>query len=219
MDKQELALRQELIDTCLRMNALGINQGTSGNVSARWGEGILITPSGVPYEQLEPIDIVPMDFNGHYPADQKPSSEWRFHLAIVRDRPDVNAVVHTHSTYASVLAIKGMDIPAVHYMIAAAGGPTIRCAPYATFGTEELSNHALAALEGRSACLLGNHGVIATGANLYKALWLANEVEVLARQYVLSLQIGGPNLLSDDEIERVVEKFKSYGARPKSAQT
>ncbi len=158
-----------------------------------------------------------MDREGHHSPDQKPSSEWRFHLAILRDRGDVNAVVHTHSLYATSLAIRGMDIPAVHYMVAAAGGSSIRCAPYATFGTPELSQNVLAALEGRRACLLGNHGVIATGENLYKALWLAKEVEVLAQQYVLSLQLGGPNLLSDEEIARVVEKFKSYGARPKSA--
>ena len=217
MDQAEPAMRREVIKTCLRMNEIGINQGTSGNVSIRWRDGLLITPSGVPYEQLEPQDIVFMDWQGHHAPDQKPSSEWRFHLAILSDRGDVNAVVHTHSLCATSLAIRGMDIPAVHYMIAAAGGASIRCAPYATFGTPELSLNALAALEGRRACLLGNHGVIATGENLYKALWLAKEVEVLAQQYVLSLQLGGPNLLSDEEIERVVEKFKSYGARPKSA--
>lgn len=217
MDQKEFALRQDIINTCLRMNQIGINQGTSGNVSSRWQDRVLITPSGVPYEQLEPDDIVLMDLDGNHAPEQKPSSEWRFHLAILRDRAEVNAVVHTHSMYATSLAIRGMDIPAVHYMIAAAGGPTIRCAPYATFGTPELSRNALAALEGRKACLLGNHGVIATGDNLYKALWLAKEVEVLAQQYVLSLQLGGPSLLSDEEIARVVEKFKSYGARPKSA--
>lgn len=217
MDQKELALRQAIIKTCLRMNEIGINQGTSGNISSRWQDGLLITPSGVPYEQLEVEDIVFMDLEGNHAPDQKPSSEWRFHLAILHDRGDINVVVHTHSLYATALAIRGMDIPAVHYMVAAAGGPTIRCAPYATFGTPELSQNALAALEGRRACLLGNHGVIATGDNLYKALWLAKEVEVLAQQYVLSLQLGGPNLLSDEEIARVAEKFKSYGARPKSA--
>lgn len=215
MNDGESALRRAIIETCLDMNREGINQGTSGNVSARWREGLLITPSGVPYEQLVPEDIVHLDFDGHHDPTRKPSSEWRFHRDILRSREDVHAVVHTHSLYASVLAIRGMDIPAVHYMIAAAGGPSIRCSPYATFGTEELSRHALKALEERTACLLGNHGVIATGATLYKALWLAREVEVLARQYVLSLQIGGPNILSDEEIERVVEKFRTYGARPK----
>jgi L-fuculose-phosphate aldolase len=212
MSDDELARREEIITTCLRMNALGINQGTSGNVSARWRTGLLITPSGIPYERLKPVEIVYMDQHGNHAQDQIPSSEWRFHRDIYRNRADLAAIVHTHSMYATAIAIKGLDIPAVHYMIAAAGGPTIRCAPYATYGTQALSDHALMALDGRKACLLGNHGVIATGATLCQALWLAKEVEVLAQQYVLTLQIGGPNLLADEEIARVVEKFKSYGA-------
>jgi L-fuculose-phosphate aldolase len=130
----------------------------------------------------------------------------------------VGEVVHTHSTYATALAICGREIPAVHYMIAAAGGPTIRVAPYATYGTAELSQHALVALEGRSACLLANHGVIATGPSLQRALWLAGEVETLAKQYVLACSLGGPRVLPDDEIARVVEKFKSYGPRGKAAK-
>lgn len=214
MGKKERRLREDIIAACRRMNELGINQGTSGNISVRWKEGFLITPSGVPYDQLEPNAIVFMDMEGGYDQRQTPSSEWRFHLAIQRARNDVNAIVHTHSLYATALAIKGMEIPALHYMIAAAGGPNIRCAPYATFGTQKLSDYALKALKGRNACLLANHGVIATGPTLYEALWLANEVEVLAQQYVLTLQIGGPKLLADGEIARVVEKFKSYGARP-----
>lgn len=215
MKKNERKLRRAIIDTCLHMNREGINQGTAGNVSARWDNGLLITPSGLPYEQLTVDDIVYLDRAGQHDPAQLPSSEWRFHRDIVRSREEVGAVVHTHSLYASVLAIRGMEIPAVHYMIAAAGGPTIRCAPYATFGTSELSEHALRALDGRKACLLANHGVIATGPTLDKALWLAGEVETLARQYVLSLQIGGPNILPDDEIARVVEKFRTYGVRPK----
>ena len=215
MGKKELALRQEIITSCLRMGELGINQGTSGNISARWKKGFFITPSGTPYEQLEPEDIVFMDLEGAHDEGKKPSSEWRFHLDIHKNREDVQAIVHTHSMYATAVAIKGLDIPAVHYMIAAAGGPSIRCAPYATFGTQELSSNALQALDGRSACLLANHGVIATGSTLFKALWLANEVEVLARQYFLTMQMGGGNILSDDEIDRVVEKMKGYGARPK----
>lgn len=217
MKKAERKLRQEIIDTCLRMTELGINQGTSGNISARWKAGYLVTPSGVPYEQLEPKDIVFMNMDGGHDKGQKPSSEWRFHQAIQKTRQDVNAVVHTHSVYATAMAINGLDIPAVHYMVAASGGAAIRCAPYATFGTEELSNNALTALEGRSCCLLANHGVIATGPSLFKALWLANEVEVLAKQYFLSRQMGSPNILPDDEIGRVIEKFKLYGARPKKA--
>lgn len=147
----------------------------------------------------------------------QPSSEWRFHLDIMRARPEVGSVVHTHSTYATTLAICGREIPALHYMIAAAGGPNIRVAPYATYGTKELSDNALKALEGRTCCLLANHGMIATGPTLKRAMWLAVELETLARQYYHSLLIGGPQLLSDTEIAGVIEKFKSYGPRPETA--
>jgi L-fuculose-phosphate aldolase len=213
-EKAEAALRREIVETCRAMNALGINQGTSGNVSARHGDSLLITPSGLPYEEMTPEDIVPMPLDGadgRYGGKRAPSSEWRFHLDIMRARPEVGAVVHTHSTYATALAICGLEIPAVHYMIAAAGGSTIRVAAYATYGTAALSENALAALEGRSACLLANHGVIATGPSLQRALWLAGEVETLAEQYVLARTLGRPQVLPDDEIARVVEKFKSYG--------
>ena len=213
MDTTQQALRREIIATCLRMNREGINQGTSGNVSARWRDGMLISPSGIPYEDLRDTDIVFVDGDGHHDAGGRPSSEWRFHLAILRSRPEIGAVVHTHSIHATALALRGMEIPAAHYMIAAAGGTNIRCAPYATFGTPELSDRALEAMEGRSACLLANHGVIATGPDLRKALWLAGEVEVLARQYILSLMLGGPNLLSSTEVARVMERLKDYGPR------
>ncbi len=218
MTSDELALRQAVIDTCLAMNASGINQGTSGNVSARWGDGLLLTPSGVPYDELAPDDIVALDLDGGFTAKPglKPSSEWRFHVDIMRERPDVQAIVHTHSMYATTIAIKGLDIPAVHYMIAAAGGPTIRCAPYATFGTAELSEHAVRALEGRHACILRHHGVIACGPNLKRALWLAGEVETLAKQFHLSMMLGEPSILPDDEIERVVAKFGTYGPKSKN---
>jgi len=213
MDATEQSLRGELIATCLRMNREGINQGTSGNVSARWRDGMLITPSGIPYEELEDADIVFVNADGRPEAGRQPSSEWRFHLAILGSRPEIGAVVHTHSVHATALAMRGMEIPAAHYMIAIAGGPSIRCAPYATFGTRELSDLAVQALEGRDACLLANHGLIATGPNLRRALWLAGEVETLARQYILSLLLGGPNLLSDEEVARVAERFSGYGPR------
>jgi L-fuculose-phosphate aldolase len=211
----ELSLRQEIIANCLKMNATGINQGTSGNLSIRHRDGMLITPSAVAYEQLAPDDIVWMNLDGSYSHRLAASSEWRFHRDIYVARPDVQAVVHAHPTYCTALAIRGMEIPAVHYMIAACGGPTVRCAPYQTYGTQELSVAALAALEGRSACLLANHGMIATGANMAKAMWLAIELETLARQYVIALQLGGPRILPDDEIARVVEKFKGYGLKSK----
>jgi L-fuculose-phosphate aldolase len=208
-------LRRDIIDNCLKMNVTGINQGTSGNLSIRSGEGLLITPSGVPYEQLEPADIVFMNIDGSWRHPLAPSSEWRFHRDIYRAKPEVGAIVHAHPTYCTALAIRGMDIPAVHYMIALSGGNSIRCAPYATYGTPELSAAALQALQGRTACLLANHGMIATGPTMAKTMWLAIEIETLARQYVTSLLLGGPNLLPDDEIERVIEKFKSYGMKPK----
>src|SRR3954465_13425639 len=191
------------------MNALGINQGTSGNISVRWREGLLITPSGVPYERMSTEDIVPMRLDGACEHRLKPSSEWRFHCDIMTARADVGAIVHTHPIYATAFAICRKDIPAVHYMIAAAGGPTIRCGGYASYGTEELSHITLTALQDRSCCLLANHGLIATGSNLEKAMWLAVEVETLCRQYAVALQIGDPRVLPDDEIARLVEKFKS----------
>ena len=147
MDETELNIREEIIRTGIRMNELDINQGTSGNISVRWKEGILLTPTGIPYEELQPEDICHQSWNGKVEGKLEISSEWRFHLAIQKNRKDVNAVVHTHSNHTTALAIQEMEIPAIHYMVAAGGGPNIRCAPYATFGTEELSQHALKALK------------------------------------------------------------------------
>jgi L-fuculose-phosphate aldolase len=208
---KDRAKRQSIIDACLRMNALGINQGTSGNISIRHGDGLLITPTSTPYEAMRPEQIVHMGLDGSHDPAQRPSSEWRFHRDIFKARPDVEAVVHAHPTYCTALAILGLEIPPVHYMIACAGGDTIRCAPYATFGTQELSDHALRALEGRLACLLAHHGMIAVGPSLAKAMWLAVEVETLARQYHASLQIGKPPLLSKEEIEKVRVRMAGYG--------
>ena len=209
-------LRRDIIAACLKMNAMGINQGTSGNISARVKGGMLITPSAVPYDRLRPADIVFVRKDGTRETRKDgrvPSTEWRFHLDIQNNRPEFGAVVHTHSLHATALAIRGEHIPAVHYMIAAAGGVKIRCAPYATYGTPELSRNALAALKGMSACLLANHGVIAAGPTLAKALWLANEVEVLAKQYVYSKLLGGPKILPPAEIRRVIAKFRDYGLK------
>src|SRR5580692_8120267 len=164
---------------------------------------MLITPTSVPYDAMRPDQIVFMKLDDAPAAGQRPSSEWRFHRDILRARAEVNAVVHAHPPFATILAIMGLEIPAVHYMIACAGGDTIRCAPYATFGTEELSRHAVAALEDRSACLLAHHGLIVAGASLPRAMWLAVEVETLARQYHGCLQIGTPQLLPKAEIENV----------------
>jgi L-fuculose-phosphate aldolase len=211
MTRDEKEKRQAIIDACRRMNTLGINQGTSGNISVRHRDGLLITPTSTPYEAMTPEQIVFMDMDGVHANDQRPSSEWRFHLDILRSRSEVHAVVHAHPTYCTILAIMGLEIPPIHYMIAVAGGDSIRCAPYATYGTPELSQHALTALEGRLACLLGHHGMIAVGASLSKAMWLAVEVETLARQYHGCLQLGEPPLLPKEEIERVRLKMADYG--------
>ena len=214
MTRSERALRRALVDRARWMNASGLNQGTSGNLSARCGEVMLITPSATPYDDMTPDMIAAMPVGGEYGAwagPLKPSTEWRFHLDIMKARPDVGAVVHTHSTYATVLGIARREIPAVHYMIAAFGGPTIRCADYARYGTEALSRHALAALEGRNGCLLANHGMIAVGATLGKAMWLAVELETLARQYYLALALGAPHVLTDAQIEETAQAFSTYG--------
>lgn len=214
MTKEELALREAIISKCRWMNAAGLNQGTSGNISARYGDRMLITPSATPYEAIEPEMVASMPLEGEYGSwtgPLKPSTEWRFHLDIMRARPDVGAIVHTHSTYATVLGIARKPIPACHYMIAAFGGMDIRCADYATYGTKELSVNALKALEGRTGCILANHGMIATGATLEKAMWLAVELETIARQYYLSLSIGGPVLLTEADIADTVKGFSTYG--------
>jgi L-fuculose-phosphate aldolase len=211
----EDAARQAIIEACRAMNKAGINQGTSGNISVRWGDGLLITPSGVDYDVMRPEHIVAMQMDGSWQAsdDCRPSSEWRIHRDILRARPEIGAVVHAHPPYCTILAIMGRAIPAVHYMVAAAGGDDIRCAGYATFGSQALSDLALQALEGRHGCLLAHHGMVATGAGLGKAMWLAVEMEALARQYHGCLQIGEPPLLSGDEMQRVVRLFAEYGRK------
>ena len=208
------ALRRQIIATCLEMSALGINHGTSGNVSARVDQGLLITPSGMPYAQIEPEDIVLIDHDGRYDGRSLPSTEWRFHYDIMRHRPEISAIVHTHAMHCTVLACLRIEIPAFHYMIAVAGGDSIRVAPYARFGTQALSDHALEALEGRMACLLANHGMIALGPNLDKALSLAVEVENLASCYWRCLQVTRPAILTGGQIDEVLERFAAYGKQP-----
>ena len=207
----ETRLRRDVVATARRMAGLGLGRGTSGNVSARLDDGFLVTPSGVPYERCEPGDIIAMTLDGEVTGDGKPSSEWRFHRDIYRAREEAAAIVHTHSPDATALASLGRGIPPFHYMVAAAGGRDIRCAPYATFGSQALSDHAVAALDGRRACLLDRHGVIAFGSDLERALALAVEVENLAGMYLKVLQSGTPRLLDDDEMERVIARFRGYG--------
>lgn len=215
----ERKLRKEIVAAARQMNALGINQGTSGNISARLGDTMLITPSAIPYEEMRPEEIAAIPLEGKrgtWSGPRKPSTEWRFHLDILRGRPDVGAVVHTHAKFCTVLAIARREIPAVHYMMAAFDGPSVRCAPYAPFGTEELACGALAALEGRNACLLANHGMIAIGASLARAMWLAVELETIARQYYHSLLMGGGIVLSDAEIEDTKARFAGYGVEDRT---
>ncbi len=209
-DSQEI-LRSAMVVGAQRLSALGLNRGSSGNIGVRLAQSFLVTPSGVPAEELLPQMMVEMDFSGTVLGSGKPSSEWRFHRDILAARADIGAVVHTHSRYATSLACLQLDIPAFHYMIAAAGGDTIRCTPYALFGTQELSDLALQALRERKACLLGNHGMIALGADLKAALALALEVESLAQQYWTALQLGEPNVLSKQQMQAVMEKFETYG--------
>jgi L-fuculose-phosphate aldolase len=209
--------RRAIIEAALAMQRLGLNRGSSGNVSLREGDGFLVTPSGMPPAALREDDIVAMDMAGAASGARKPSSEWRFHRDIYAARPDCNAVVHAHPPFCVALASHRRGIPAFHYMVAMAGGTDIRCAPYATYGTQELSDHAVAALAGRLACLLGNHGMIAIGPSLERALALAVEVEGLAEGYWRALQIGEPVLLDDAEMAVVLEKFKSYGANAQGA--
>lgn len=218
MDTIERKLRSDIISKARWMNDSGLNQGTSGNISARYQDHMIITPSGIPYDTLEPESIASMPIDGEYGKWEgpfKPSSEWRFHLDIMKARPDVNAVVHTHSTYATTLAMARRDIPAAHYMVAIFGGDSVRCSDYATYGTKELSDYALKALEGRSACLLANHGMLAAGSNLEKAMWLAVELETLCQQYYQSLLIGGPVILSDKDIADTMKSIASYGLQDK----
>lgn len=214
------ALRDEMVSICRRMNSSGINQGTAGNLSVRSGKGFLITPSGMPYDIMAPDDIVEMDFDGTY-VGRRPSSEWRFHRDILKAREDISVVLHCHSVYATTLACHHKTIPSFHYMTGVAGGTTIRCAAYATFGTQALSDNALVALKDRLACLLGQHGQISLGTNLEHALWLAIEVETLSRMYVQALALGEPPVLPDDEMARVIEQMRrmSYGLAPDAEGT
>ena len=205
-------LRTTVIAACRELARRGLTFGTSGNVSVRYDEQrFFVSPTGMDYEVLQADDVPLMDLDGRWFGRRRPSSEWRFHRDIFKSRHDVGAIVHTHSPRATALACTGRGIPAFHYMVAVAGGRDIRCAPYHAFGTQELSAAALAALKDRKACLLANHGVIATGADLAAAMSLAGEVENLALQYGVALSLGEVRILDDAEMCRVVEKFRTYG--------
>jgi L-fuculose-phosphate aldolase len=206
-------LRQQLIDTALAMNASGVNQGTSGNLSVRCENGMLITPSGMDYADLSLDDIVCMGFEGNHEGIRKPSSEWQFHAAIYQQREEAHAILHAHPVNCAALACLGKGIPAFHYMVAVAGGRNIRCADYATFGSHELSENVLAAMQDRKACLMSHHGLTCFDNDLPAALALAVEIEHLAAVYCRVLTIGEAEVLSDDEMDRVLEKFSTYGVQ------
>ncbi len=210
-------LRQQLINTALRMSAAGLNKGTAGNLSVRAEEGFLITPTGMPYEALTPDDIVFMRLDGTHSGARKPSSEWRFHRDLYAARPEAGAVLHAHSPFATSLACLRRDIPPFHYMIARFGGNTLRCAAYATFGTQALSDAAIIAMQARRACLLANHGMLVFGKGLAQALDLGIELETLCEQYWRACQLGEPVLLDATEMATVLEKFAGYGQQDNAA--
>jgi L-fuculose-phosphate aldolase len=215
MTVKDKGQRVAIVAAVAAMEAQSLNVGTAGNISVRVDDSMLITPSGVPCELMRPEMIAAMPVNGEYGAWRgplKPSSEWRFHLDIMRARPDVGAIVHFHPTFGSALAMLNRPILAAHYMIALFGGAIVKCTKYAPFGTKELADLTVEGLGDRHAVLLGNHGALTTGHNLHLAMLRARELENLARMYYYAIAAGKPAILSDEEIRRTVERFKSYGA-------
>ncbi|HHF4959515.1 L-fuculose-phosphate aldolase [Haemophilus influenzae] len=212
MNRTELS--QKIIDTCLEMTKLGLNQGTAGNVSVRYKDGMLITPTGMPYHLMKTENIVYVDGNGKHEENKLPSSEWQFHLSVYHTRPEANAVVHNHSIHCAGLSILEKPIPAIHYMVAVSGTDHIPCVPYATFGSHELASYVATGIKESKAILLAHHGLITCGENLDKALWLAQEVEVLASWYLKLLSTGLEiPLLSKEQMQVVLGKFHTYGLR------
>ena len=220
MEKDKLEICKELIKTCIEMESRGINQGTSGNLSIRYKNSFLITPSSISYNEMTPKDIVEMDWEGRFIGKQ-PSSEWRFHRDILKSRKDINVVLHCHSINATSLSCHNRNIPAFHYIVGLAGGNNIRCAKYATFGTQELSDNALIAIKDRLACLLGHHGMICLGKTLKQALMLGCEVEAMSKMYIKALSIGNTDILSEEEMVKVVKQMErmSYGKGPEPEGT
>ena len=208
--------RQAVIDACLRMGRDGVNHGTSGNVSVRVGDAMLITPSGLPYDQMVPADLVLVPLDGGAPVGHyKPSSEWQFHLGLLNARPDMNAVVHAHPTYCTALAMLRQSIPQCHYMIAAFGGNSIPLVDYALFGSEALADRLVAAMSDRHGCLMSNHGAVVLGEDLERGLWRMVELEALAQSYMIARQAGEVVLLSDAEIDETLAAIAGYGPKAK----
>ncbi len=213
-EESEFALRKEIIDVSRALQSRGLIKGTSGNVSARCGGGFLVTPTGIPYADLTADKIVFMDMDGRFEGSVLPSSEWRFHRDVLSSFPHFNAVVHTHSPYATAVSIQRREIPAIHYRIAVVGGETIPCVPYATFGTQELADAIVAGLQHRRGCLLAHHGTLAAHDSLTGALNVAEVIEEIAKLYLLTLGAGEPFVLSSEEVATVIEKHKTYGQQP-----
>ena len=211
---KNLEKRKEVIKYSIKLNTTNLSPLRSGNISVRSiensVEGFLITPSGKKYDTLKEEDIVFVSNDGNHDANLKPSSEWRFHKDIYLKKPDAKAIVHAHSPHATGVSAHGKDIPAFHYMIALAGGDSIKCAKYATFGTQELSDNIIDALENRKACLMSNHGQVAFGQNLESAFELAEELENICHQYINTIKLGDPKILSSSEMDVILDKVKNY---------
>lgn len=209
-----MRLRDDLVGTAKKMSALGLTPGMSGNVSVRTSQGMLITPSGMPYSDIVPDDCVDIKHDGRLtPGQRTPSTEWQLHRDILGARQDVEAIVHTHSLYCTSISTLRRPIPAIHYMVVLARTDEIPCAEYATFGSAQLALNAVTALRGGNACLLANHGMLALGRTLAEALRLAAEVETLAGQYWHAAQIGTPHVLDTEELSRVRARFAEYGQK------
>ena len=206
--------RQQLVDAMRTLDARGLNRGTSGNLSVRFGSGMFVTPSGITPDRLKPGLMVFVDGDGSVDEGAaRPSSEWQMHLGLYRRRADARAIVHCHARHSTILACAHLEIPPLHYMVAVSGGASVPVAPYATFGSEELAEGVADTLDGRLACLMANHGLIALGPNLATAMAIAEEIEEQAAVYCGTLAIGGPKLLDPAEMERIIGAFQRYGQR------
>jgi L-fuculose-phosphate aldolase len=216
MTDNEHTLRDAAVNAIHKLDRLGMNRGSTGNLSLREGPGMLITPTGMGADDLQPQDMVWLGFDGSQRGHWQPSSEWHFHQAIYQARPDLHAIVHTHSTYATALACLHRELPSFHYMVAVAGGDNVPLVPYHLFGTEALSNTVAHAMQNREACLMANHGLVAAGTTLAKAMKVVQEIESLCQVYLQALAVGEPVLLSKAEMAEVIERFRSYGKAAKS---
>lgn len=217
---EEARLREAAVAAVRRLDALGMNRGSTGNLSLRWlrggVDGMLITPTGMGADDMLAQDLVWVGADGQVVGDWQPSSEWHFHQAVYRARPDLQAVVHTHAVHATALACLDRPLPAFHYMVAVAGGDSVPLVPYFTFGSEELSRAVAVAMQQRDACLLAHHGLVAAGRTLVQAMKVVQEIEALCEVYLKALAVGEPMLLSGDEMSRVIERFRHYGKTAKS---